>query len=124
VRTRALLHSEHITTPPGAWLPNRAALSARGRRFVRAVRHRLIDVAAVRCDGYTANLHAGGHGALSLSRLRAALICGALARHGLHIRLTVIGQGTHHPIATNRTPAGRAHNRRVQITITHRPTHP
>ena len=57
-RSHALLAVEHATTPPRAWRPRRAALSARGRRFVRELRDRLIAVAALRCDGYIANRHA------------------------------------------------------------------
>ena len=52
-RSRALLAVEHATTPPGAWQPDRAALTARGRRFLRRVRGRLIAVSALRCHGYT-----------------------------------------------------------------------
>jgi hypothetical protein len=119
-RTRALAAVEHATTPSGAWQPDRAALTARGRRFLRRVRGRLIAVTALRCNGYTAGLHAGGRGGLTLSRERAELICTSLARHRLCMPRRAVGYGDARPIASNRTEAGRARNRRVEITITHR----
>ncbi len=119
-RSRALLAVEHATTPPGAWQPDRAALTARGRRFLRRIRGRLIAVSALRCHGYTAKLHAGGRGGLTLSRRRAARTCAVLARDRGHVARKVFGHGDARPIAANRTAAGRARNRRVEITIVHR----
>jgi hypothetical protein len=117
-RTHAILAVERFVTPPGAWLPNRAALSTRGRHFLRSRRARLTAVAGIRCDGYSAKVRGHSLNATRISLARAALACAALAQRGIHT--TVIGHGNARPIASNQTAAGRARNRRVEITITHR----
>jgi VCBS repeat-containing protein len=119
-RTRAILAVERFVTPPGSWLPNQAALSTRGRHFLRSRRARLIAVAAVRCDGYSANVRAHSPNAKRISLARAALACAALKHRGIHT--TAAGHGDARPIASNSTAAGRARNRRVEITITHHHT--
>jgi Glycine rich protein len=117
--TRALLAVERLTTPAGAWLPNRAQLSSRGKRFLRGLRGKLIAVAALRCDGHAARVHPNAPHAQALSRARAALICSALNRLGAHAPTTITGHGDTQPLAPNTNPAGRAHNRRVEITLKH-----
>ena len=119
-RTRAVLAVEHFVTPPGSWLPNQAALSGRGRHFLRSRRVRLVAVAAIRCDGYSAKVRAHAPNAKRISLARAALACAALRHRG--VRTTLVGHGDARPIASNATAAGRARNRRVEITITHRHT--
>jgi outer membrane protein OmpA-like peptidoglycan-associated protein len=121
-RTRAILSVEHFVTPPGSWLPNQAALSARGRRFLRSLPARLIAVRAVRCDGYSANVRAHSPDAARISVARAAVVCAALHHLGINATRTVIGHGDSRPLAPNTTAAGRARNRRVEVTITHRHT--
>lgn len=121
-RTRALLAVEHVVTPPGSWTPNEAALSARGRRFLQSLRTRLIAVAAVRCDGYSAKVREESINATRISVDRAAAVCAALRRFGVTGRRTVVGHGDSRSIASNTTAAGRARNRRVEVTIRHRPT--
>jgi hypothetical protein len=116
-RTRAILAVEHFVTPPGSWLPNQSALSPRGRHFLRSRRARLIAVAAVRCDGYSAKVRAESPNAQRISVGRAVAACAALKHRG--VRTIVVGHGVARQIASNRTAAGRARNRRVEITITH-----
>jgi hypothetical protein len=121
-RTRALLQVERFSTPPGSWLPGEAALSESGQRFLRGLRGRLVAVVGLRCEGHSARSRgpAVGHG--PLSHARAALLCRALARlAGDSVSPTVVGHGTAQPIATNDTDAGRAKNRRVVVTVRHRP---
>ena len=121
-RTRALLQVERLTTPPGSWLPAAAALSPRGARFLRGLRGRLVAVAALRCDGHSARTRAPAVAHGPVSRARAALLCRALARlAGGNARTTVVDHGTAEPIAPNDTESGRAKNRRVSVTVTHRP---
>jgi hypothetical protein len=121
-RTRALLQVERFTTPPGSWLPGQAALSARGHRFLRSLRGRLIVVAALRCEGHSAQLRALAVSTDPLSLARAVHLCRALVRLGLAVRPTVRGRGTAKPISDNTTESGRAKNRRVVVTVTHRAT--
>jgi hypothetical protein len=118
-RTRAVLAVERFVTPPGSWVPNASRLSPRGRRFVHALRGRLVSVAAVRCDGYTAKLADDSPNALPISRGRGATFCAAL---GIHAPTTLAGHGAARPLASNATASGRAQNRRVEVTITHRRT--
>jgi Glycine rich protein len=117
--TRALLEVERFTTPAGAWLPNRAQLSSRGKRFLHGLRGKLITVAALRCDGHAARIRPNAPHAQALSRARAALICSALSRLGADATTTITGHGDADPLAPNTSPAGRAHNRRVEVTLNH-----
>ena len=53
-----------------------------------------------------------------LSERRADSVATYLAGHGVQrSRMVTIGGGEGHPVATNETDAGRAQNRRVEITI-------
>jgi len=120
-RSRAVLAVERLTTPAGSWLPNQAAISPTGRRFLQALRGRLIAVTAVRCDGFTAKVARNPPNAVRISARRAAIACSALQRLGAHATATAVGHGDARPIASNHTFAGRARNRRVEITIRHTP---
>lgn len=56
-----------------------------------------------------------------LSRARAAAVRDYLAARGVDpSRVTVQGRGSHEPVATNDTEAGRAANRRVEIFLAER----
>jgi alpha-tubulin suppressor-like RCC1 family protein len=115
-RTRAMLRVERATTPPGSWTPGKTTLSGRGKRFVRSLRGKLLRVAAIRCDGHAAD-RAPGLSSMGISRARAATLCSAL---GIAAPRTVVGHGDTQPIAGNDSEAGRAKNRRVELTIAHR----
>ena len=53
-----------------------------------------------------------------LSERRANSVAAYLSSHGVdRSRMVTIGAGEAHPVATNDTDAGRAQNRRVEITI-------
>lgn len=57
---------------------------------------------------------------LGLSQRRAEAVKQYLVRHGIDAtRLSAKGYGEADPIASNRTAAGRAQNRRVELRITH-----
>src|SRR5215217_1744258 len=121
-RTRAILAIEHITTPSGSWLPNRAALTPSGRRFLQGLRGRLIAVSGYRCEGHSASpgtASVESEDALALSLARAELVCTALRRLGATGRRSVVARGGADPIAPNNTAAGRAKNRRVEVTLRH-----
>jgi outer membrane protein OmpA-like peptidoglycan-associated protein len=54
----------------------------------------------------------------ALSERRAQSVAGYLSTHGVKTqRLITIGAGETHPVASNDTEAGRAQNRRVELTI-------
>jgi predicted extracellular nuclease len=119
-RTRAILRVEHFLTPAGSWVPEQAELTARGRSFVRGLRGKLISVASLRCDGHDANVRGAPVTTSRLSLARAATMCGALRALGVRPRPRLAGYGSSDPIASNATRSGRAKNRRVEVTITHR----
>jgi hypothetical protein len=121
-RTRAILGVERFTTPAGSWVPDRASLTARGRSFVRGLRGKLIGVTSLRCDGHDANARATLVASVRLSRARATVMCEALRQLGVRAQPQLAGHGDSQPIASNTTGAGRAQNRRVEVTITRRPT--
>jgi outer membrane protein OmpA-like peptidoglycan-associated protein len=55
---------------------------------------------------------------VDLSNQRAAAVMNYLIAHGvLPTRLTALGYGPYKPVADNKTPEGRAKNRRVEINI-------
>jgi outer membrane protein OmpA-like peptidoglycan-associated protein len=54
----------------------------------------------------------------TLSEKRAQAVASYLGAQGVQqVRLLVVGFGETHPIADNATEAGRAQNRRVEITL-------
>jgi outer membrane protein OmpA-like peptidoglycan-associated protein len=76
------------------------------------------EVRHVSVDGYTDNV---GPPELNvrLSRERAESVRAALIERGVHKdRLRIQGFGESHPVAPNRTRAGRAKNRRVEFVAT------
>jgi PKD repeat protein len=123
-RTRAILRVEHFVTPAGSWVPDQAKLAARGRSFVRGLRGKLIAVASLRCDGHDAGPRGISVTTSRLSLARAATMCDALRTLGVRRRPRLAGHGSSDPIASNATRSGRAKNRRVEVTITHRPRRP
>jgi hypothetical protein len=118
-RTRAIDRVEHFTTPAGSWLPDEAALSERGQSFVRGLRGKLIAVSGIRCDGHSADV-SPSLTAVQISLARAAAMCDALRELGVRARMRLAGHGESEPIASNASESGRAENRRVEVTITHR----
>jgi outer membrane protein OmpA-like peptidoglycan-associated protein len=120
-RTMALLRVERFTTPPGSFEPDQAALTARGERFLRSLRERLIAVASLRCEGHSADVHGTLDTTSPLSLARAAATCQALRRLGVRAQPRLAGHGDSDPIASNANESGRAENRRVEVTVTHRP---
>jgi outer membrane protein OmpA-like peptidoglycan-associated protein len=120
-RTRAILRVERFTTPPGSFVPDQAALTLRGERFLRRLRGKLIAVASLRCEGHSADVQGTVDTTSPLSRARAAAICQALRQLGVRAQPRLAGHGDSEPIASNANESGRAENRRVEVTVTHRP---
>ena len=72
----------------------------------------------VTVTGHTDNTGSAGYNQ-ALSERRAQSVAAVLRSGGVSgTRLNVVGAGENQPIATNQTAAGRAQNRRVDITIT------
>ena len=54
----------------------------------------------------------------ALSQRRAQSVASYLESRGVRQqRIMVVGDGENHPVASNDTEAGRAQNRRVEITV-------
>lgn len=92
-----------------------SGIRARDRRFLSSLRRRLSGATTVRCDGYT---DSDGRRALNgrLAQRRAAAVCAYLAR-GTGAKVRSVGHGEADPRATNATAAGRALNRRTEISV-------
>ncbi len=119
MRVTLLAKRQQVITQPGAFEPDGAALTPAGTAFLREVARRLRGVRAVVCTGFTATRGEQGSdaaaSALGLARGRAA--CALLRRRGVDARLTARSGGRGEPRAGNDDEAGRARNRRVELTI-------
>jgi parallel beta-helix repeat protein len=118
-RVRAVLVIEHVVTPPGSWVPDFPILLPKGVRFVHQLQQRMIQIRAIRCDGYTATYVPSPMDPPTLSMQRATVVCGLLKRAGLTVRPRLYGHGRANPIATNANEAGMRQNRRVAVTFVH-----
>jgi alpha-tubulin suppressor-like RCC1 family protein len=118
-RTRAILAVEHITTPPGSWIPGQAVLMPAGKRFVHSLRGKLIAVSSARCDGYAADQPETRGNGLLVSTNRADVMCRSLRRLGVTAKRMSVGHGNRDPIASNTSESGRTKNRRVEVTLRH-----
>jgi Right handed beta helix region len=120
VRTvRAVLLIEHALTPPGSWVPDQPVLTAAGESFMQHLRHRMVAVRFIRCDGYTATWPSSSADPPTLSLQRARVVCTSLRRGGAKARIKLVPHGLNDPIASNSTEAGRSVHRRVFVTIVH-----
>lgn len=108
------------------FLFNRATLTPSAKTILAKVVDTLKDSPNfdVRIDGYTDSLGSAAYN-LALSGQRAAAVKHYLVAHGINAdRLTTTGHGEDNPIAPNTkpdgsdNPAGRAQNRRVEMTPT------
>jgi len=71
-----------------------------------------------RIEGYTDNVGAEA-GNLKISQMRAEAVLNYFVSRGIpKVRFEVVGMGSKYPVADNKTPQGRAKNRRVEITRT------
>ena len=79
----------------------------------------MIEILAIRCDGYTATYIPSPADPPTLSMQRATVVCGLLNRAGVTARPRLYGHGRADPIATNSNEAGMRQNRRVAETFVH-----
>lgn len=92
-----------------------ATLTAAARTELTTIRHHLGGVRTVVCAGYTDNRGDNpDNRALGVARARATCAY-LLTNTGIHPALQTYGKT--HPAAPNTTPAGRAANRRTQLTF-------
>jgi outer membrane protein OmpA-like peptidoglycan-associated protein len=101
---------------------NQAALSGATRRVLNPLRPLVQSATAVTLTGYcAANEPSRHHLLVKLSRQRAQTVRTYLFSGDKRVRpnVTITAKGATGFIATNKTPAGRARNRRVTITITY-----
>lgn len=114
--------SELIVRMPEAILfaTDSAALNPQLRSdlFVLAESLNKYPQSVVTVTGHTDNTGSAGYNQ-DLSQRRAASVASVLRTGGVSgSRIRTVGAGENQPIATNQTAAGRAQNRRVDITIT------
>ena len=56
---------------------------------------------------------------MTLSRARAKTVRMYLIHYGIHaVNLAAVGFGENRPVASNRTPLGKAKNRRIELKVT------
>lgn len=79
-----------------------------------------VGINGVRVYGYSDEEGADAYD-LELSRRRAEVVAIELVDVGLDAkRIAIVGRGKREPVADNRTPAGRAQNRRAAIVVSPR----
>lgn len=110
----------HITVNDVNFAFNRADLTASGQRILAPFIHVLTvypDI-EVTISGYTDSIGGRPYN-LKLSQLRANTVRDWLIAHGISSAriYSVLGFGKTHPVASNKTAAGRALNRRVDIDV-------
>jgi outer membrane protein OmpA-like peptidoglycan-associated protein len=101
---------------------NQAALTATTRQLLNPLRPLVRSATAVTLTGYcAANEPSRHHLLVKLSRQRAQTVRTYLFSGDKRPRpnVTIIANGATNFIATNKTPVGRARNRRVTITISY-----
>lgn len=115
---RLYLPRQVVAPTDGLFAVDSAKMTRQGRRYVRTLKRSLPAKAKrLTCVGYTDSTGAANYN-LKLGLNRARAVCRALRRAGVKataIRATSRGEAA--PRATNETAAGRALNRRVQISI-------
>jgi outer membrane protein OmpA-like peptidoglycan-associated protein len=94
-----------------------ATLKPQARAQLRQLERALKLAVSVSCDGY-ADFGGNADHELALSSHRAAVVCAQLAHQIPGLATTAVGFGGTHPVVTAGTPAHRAANRRVVITVT------
>lgn len=118
-RSRVLpLRAAAIPTD-GLFASGSKRLNGYGRRFVASLAGELAGAKRVIGTGYTDSVGRAAYNQ-QLGLARAEVVCAALRKAGVHGRLKVRSAGERHPRATNRTAAGRALNRRVELLVSYR----
>jgi outer membrane protein OmpA-like peptidoglycan-associated protein len=106
-----------ITATIGGFAVNSAMLTRTARRALDRIASQVGSARLVRCVGNTEGPGRNAGYLHRLGMLRAKAVCGYLAAHGVKARWHRVSRGPAAPRATNRTAAGRALNRRVELRI-------
>lgn len=104
----------------GLFAHQSAALTPAARAWVKTTAKQIGTAKAVRCTGHTARSGKGipeANRRLGLRRAKA--ICAALKREGVKVTTSTVTAGETQPRSSNRTAAGRAKNRRVELSVTY-----
>jgi outer membrane protein OmpA-like peptidoglycan-associated protein len=124
-------HAKPSQTPSGkpnvtlasalAFSFNSASLSPQAKTAIDHLAHEVRSnglTGKIYVDGYTDDLGSASHG-LVLSQQRADAVSHYLGSRLVGVPVTIVstGHGEVHPVADNKTAAGRRANRRVAITL-------
>jgi outer membrane protein OmpA-like peptidoglycan-associated protein len=118
-QVRLLPAQARLVTSRGLFAVDSAAMSAAGRRSVRRLAGTLHHVKSVVCTGYTDSIGDAAYNE-RLAFVRARAVCRALDARNGRIAVRVRGAGEDRPRASNRSAAGRAQNRRVELRLRYR----
>ena len=109
--------NKHVVVAKPALFPTKVTtLTATAKHDLAALKARRGAVKIVTCVGYTDSV-GNATANLALGKARAKAVCAALAGYG--VKLVVVSRGNAHPVGDNATAAGRALNRRVEISFTY-----
>lgn len=90
--------------------------------LVDQIKNSNIEIKQILIEGHTDNV-GSNQANYALSQRRAYAVANYLVRKGINQRLiNAVGYGEDRPIASNKTPRGRAQNRRVKIVVRGRET--
>jgi outer membrane protein OmpA-like peptidoglycan-associated protein len=113
-RTRLVL--SQFTVPRAVFFASGSATVTPAQdRYLAGLRAKLSGARLITCVGHTDD-RGNKAASLKLGERRALQVCRDLTAR-LKIRTSVVTRGETHPSGSNRTPAGMARNRRVDITI-------
>jgi outer membrane protein OmpA-like peptidoglycan-associated protein len=114
--TRLLPNQELVLPQDLLFASGSSQVSATGNRYLKGLSRRLQGVKSVTCIGHTDDQGSAAAN-MQLGFRRAKRVCEALHVGG-KVRAYSLGEGR--PRASNATPAGRALNRRVTVTLHYR----
>ncbi|HWT95243.1 MAG TPA: OmpA family protein [Solirubrobacteraceae bacterium] len=113
----AKLVTDRASATVGGFAVNSAKLTSQAKAQLRTLAQ-FGKAATVRCVGHTDGSTDDAAYLKGLGAKRAKAVCAYLAAHGVKVgKATLASKGATQPLATNATKAGRAKNRRVQVTL-------
>lgn len=113
----ARLMQQRASATIGGFADDSDRLTAAARLQLRRLAQRLGTVQEVRCIGNTTTSSSDDAYLHRLGLRRAKAVCGYLRSHGVRATWRISSRGADAPAASNRTAAGRARNRRVELRV-------